>query len=183
MWVSLCITWKPSLIRIIKSGWNVSVGIAGQSNLVRVEVLKQLLEQLERSPWSLLIRCLALICLSAPEERSWSSCFCLPLLVRTFPGEETRDGQSGAFVPLLPSSTHSSRHMYILIYNEHVCPVEPCLICWWGGGTGRDDKKDLQMADRSLHTRCGSEVIQPSQSELCQWDLLFSNMSSSRQVC
>lgn len=43
--------------------------------LESVGLLRLLLEQLGRSLQSLLIRCVDLICLSAPQERSWSRCF------------------------------------------------------------------------------------------------------------
>lgn len=79
-------------------GHRLVIKIARQCNLVyvqwleSVEALRQVLEQLGRSPQSPLIRCLVLICLSAPEERSWSRCFHPPLPVFSFPqGERERE--------------------------------------------------------------------------------------------
>lgn len=120
--------------------------------------LKRLLEQLERFPCSPLIRRLPLICLSAPEERSWSSCFCLPLLVCTFPTEETRDGQSAALVPptIPPSSTHSSTHVYILIYNEHVCPQSCVSFVAEGEGLAGMTRETYKWLT-DLRGHCGSE--------------------------
>lgn len=52
-------------------------------------------------------------------------------------------------------------HVYILIYNERVCPAELPLICCWGEGLGPMTRGTYRWLT-DLHARCGSEVIQPS---------------------
>lgn len=131
------------------AGFQLVIEIAGQCNLVdvqwleSVEALGQLLEQLGRSPQSPLIRCLALICLSAPEERSWSRCFHPPLLVFSFPQEEKREMDTErkreweespgvtAFGSPLPTSPYKCTSSFIM--SVPVRLTDRWLICWLGG--------------------------------------------------
>lgn len=151
-----------------KGSWFV-IKIAGQYNQVyvqglgSVEVLWRFLEHLRRSPWSPPIRCLALICLSVPEERSWSRCFRLPLLVHSFPREEERqgDGQSGRKVlVLLPASlTYTHVHpIYIYIWvclsNRAVSYLLVRGSDWLGWPGIPTDGWQV------LHTHRGSDVIE-----------------------
>lgn len=167
----LCIKTK-TVVKILRCNAcpQLVIKIAGQCNLLyvqwleSVEALRLLLEQLGRSPQSLLIRCLALICLSAPEERSWSRCFHPPLLVFSFPQEEKkkrgmwRVGGKSWFLcrtsPLFPPL-----QLYTVIYNERACPTEQWLICWLGSGLA-GMTRDTWTAGWDLHTHCSTEVIE-----------------------
>lgn len=89
------------------------------------------------------------ICISAPEERSWSRCFHPPstVLQLSTRGKEREGWTDWEDTPGTPAQpTHTQ--VYILIYNKRACPAELWLICWWGRGTGWDYQGRLRMVDR-----------------------------------
>lgn len=57
--------------------------------------------------------------------------------------------------------------------------VRQSCVSFVGEGEGRTRMtRRTHRWPTDLHILCGSEVIQPSKSKLCQWDLLFPNWSS-----
>lgn len=146
IWLSLCITWKPSFIRMIRHRWitvrpgvcapcgvEAAFGAAWKVSLVSSHQTSAF--NLSQCAWGKVVIQLLLpsstgLHISSGGNEGWTEhCSCPP--------------------PLPSFSTYSNTHVYILIYNEHVCPTELRLICCWEGGTSQDDKRDLQMADRS----------------------------------
>lgn len=84
--------------------------------------------------------------------------------------ERGTDGRSRREVLVLweeNSSAPTLTQVYILIYNEHSCPTELCLICCWGGGTGWDDCGHLRMADSIYILAVALRWLNKSQSTPC----------------